>query len=104
MGIRLQRRRSALGRTPPIKDDLSESRSVHRCGFFREAVWSGCTKDFCGAVDSAAAQARVQLAPVFAGSRCRLADTTTAKIVVGMQHPLTTFPETGRTPKKAADD
>jgi len=38
------------------------------------------------------------------GSECRPSDTKVAGIVVGMQHPHTTFLEIVRTPKKAADD
>jgi hypothetical protein len=58
---------------------------------------------FPDAFDSVALLAGCRFGRCFTGFECHLVDTGTVKIVVGMQHPLTTFSETARTPKKAAD-
>jgi hypothetical protein len=70
----------------------------------REAVWSLHHGLLRGRLIRQIIQAGHAVDPCFVGSTSRLPDTKTAKIVVRMQHPLTTSSETVRTPKKAADD
>jgi hypothetical protein len=92
MGIRLLRWwRAALARTPPIKVDLSESRSVHRCGFFRGRFAEVAEpRIFPGAFDSPAFPTGCPPGAVLRFPEVA-SDTENVKIVVGMQHPLTTF-------------
>jgi hypothetical protein len=72
--------------TLPVKDELSKGRSRHRCGLFREAVSE----------------------PPRSGSNVSLAPHMSCNGHAGLLWECNTrqqhFSETGRTPKKAADD
>jgi hypothetical protein len=109
MGLRLvQRRRPQLdGRLPGTT--FQRGRSVPRCGLFRaryRLVREGFPRRpkpcFHETFDSQKRLRRSVAAAAFSGSGYRPVGTKTPKIVVGMQHTLTTFLEMVRTPKKSA--